>query len=807
MADLDAELQSHLAMSIDAFLQRGESVEEATRHARAEFGNVMTVREVTRDAWPYESVHRLVQDVRYALRGLARAPGFAVVAVTTLALGIGANTAIFSVLNGVLLAPLPYPRGDRLVSVSSQFPQYGFGKFPLDPTEFVELRARNRALEEVGAYEAGAVNVGAEDGPTRVPSAVASASLFSAVRVPPVRGRAFDSTDMLPSAPPVAVLSAELWTGTFGGRPMVGQRIRIDNVETTVVGIMPPGFDVEDQNVRIWLPLKIDPAQPRQYSGLHSLSLIGRLKDGVSLDGARVDLESMLRQWLVADGGSPDVKPGTPGSIHTPDPVQHRLRYEDLQAAMIGGTGRALWILQAAVGCVWLIACANMANLLLMRAESRHKELSLRAALGAGRVGRVRQFLAESLVLSLAGATLGVVLAAIGVHALLGGSPLAIPRAQATGVDWRVLAFTVIVALATAMAFGVVPLGQLSSRAIGLALRDAGSRTTGGTRGQHVRSVLVATEVALAVVLVIGAGLLARSFWEVMRVDVGFDRTNLLTFRVTLPSASYPANGRRVAFFDDLVSALAATPGVQSAAAMTGLPPQRLVNANTTQFEGPISAPGANGGAATTVDYYQTVAPTYFAAMRIPILEGRSFGQADGPASPPVAIINQAAARLFFRNAEAVGRRVKPGGGKAWFLIIGVAKDVKQGGMEAPTGTELYLDVDQAPAAMQETPLTMHVVLRTTSDETRAASEIRGVVRALDPSLPVAGLRTMEEVFSASVSQRIFLARVLGAFAVVALELTQGRGHRDKPVRFGREVSDGKGISSDTAPIQPRVQA
>src|SRR6185437_4559032 len=370
-SELEREIHSHLQMDIAERVSRGESPGDAARNAARDFGSRATVREVTTDMWSGEALHRVMQDARYAIRSLVRAPGFTVVAVLTLALGIGANTAIFSVLNGVLLRPLPYPKPDQLIYITSQFPKLGFDQFPMDAAEFLEFRERNQSFQAVGAYSAGAVNVGADAAPQRVTSAIVSSSLFKALGVAPMRGNVFTEDETLPNAAPVAVLSRELWESAFGGRSIVGQQIDVDGVKRTVVGIMPAGFDVHDQGVRIWLPLTLDPSQRQQYRGGHFLLLVGRLKDGVTLRRARGELETLLTQWIAADGGTPGAAFGQPGAIHAPDPKNHRLRYDGLQADMIGSVGRALWILQVAVGFVLLIACANLANLLLMRAESR----------------------------------------------------------------------------------------------------------------------------------------------------------------------------------------------------------------------------------------------------------------------------------------------------------------------------------------------------------------------------------------------------------------------------------------------------
>ena len=338
--DLDAEIQSHLDMDAQQRIARGESPDEAAAAARREFGNVGIVKEVTRGMWGNGGFEQLRAELRYAVRTLLRSPGFTAVAVLTLALGIGANTAIFSVVNGVMLRPLPYPDPGQLVLITSQFPTLGFDQFPVDAAEFLEFRERNRSFSNVGAYFANAVNVGGQSSPARVAAALASASLFPTLGVTPEVGRWYTDQETLPNAPPVAVLSDELWRSNFAGdRSIVGQKVDIDGVQTQIVGVMPKGFDVHDQGVRIWLPLTLDPDSINSYRGGHYLNLVGRLRPGISLATARIQLEPMLQQWRQLDGGSSDP---TQNRVHTPNTTNHRLRYDDLLTDIVGSAGRAL---------------------------------------------------------------------------------------------------------------------------------------------------------------------------------------------------------------------------------------------------------------------------------------------------------------------------------------------------------------------------------------------------------------------------------------------------------------------------------
>jgi predicted permease len=703
---------------------------------------------------------RLKQDLIYAFRNLRKSPGYAAVTILTLALGIGANTAIFSVVNGVILQPLGYPQPERLVFITSQFPTLGFDQFWVSPPEFIEFRDRNQAFQHVGAYASGAVNLGTQEQPQRVNSAVITAELMPTLAVQPIRGRMFTREDTLPGAEDVAVLSAEIWQSSFNSdESILGRILQVDGVPTRVVGIMPPGYDVHDQKVQVWLPLTLDPANPGGR-GSHFLYLVGRLKDGVSMTQARADLDAMLQQWPVLNP-----------KMHAPEPKNHRLRYDGLQDDMIGSMSKSLWVLQGAVGFVLLIACANLANLLLARAESRQREFAIRSALGAGTGRILRQFLTEGILLALIGGAAGAALGYSALRALLLADPQSVPRSAEIALDPSVLLFTLVVSILTGVLFGIAPIFHLRQHAVNMTLKEAGQRSTAGSARTRLRSALVAAEVALAVVLVIGAGLLLRSFWNLMSVDAGFNRSHLSTFGVVLPTPTYPNPQSRVTFFERLTAELARVPGVRATAAMTGLPPFRQVNANDTDFEN-YTAPAE--GPMENVDYYQTVTLDYLKTMGIPLVEGRDFSLADVTGSPAV-LVNETLARTFYKGESPIGRRMKPGVGPfaevPWFTIVGVVKDVKQGGVESKTGTELYLLVDQVARIATFAPRNMNIVVRSELPFDAVAPQIRKVVQSMDSSLPIVRLRTMDDVFGASVSRPRLLTQVLGTFAGLALLL------------------------------------
>jgi predicted permease len=756
--DLDEELGGYVDLLTAEKVRAGMPAEEARRAALREVGDIDQVKEAVRDVRAGAVVDATLQDLRYGIRLLRRAPGFAALAVLTIALGIGANSAIFSVINGVVRRPLGYPGSDRLMFITSQFPTLGFEKFWISPPEFFEYRERSRAFADIAAYQTGAVNLSDGTQPERVNAVFASANMFEVLGVRPLLGRAYSAEQDRPNAEPVAVLSYELWRRTFGGDPaVVGRRVQINGQPTTVVGVAPPAFDLHDARAQVWMPLGLDPAN-RQNRGSHFLYLVGRLAPGVTERQASSELRTLLGQWG-------QLNPDT----HVPNDSTHRLQFAALRDEVIGNVRVALWVLQGAVGLVLLIACANVANLLLARAESRHKEFAVRTALGAGRGRILRQFITEGVVLAVLGAAIGLALADWGLKALLAANPQSIPRAAEIGLDPVVLAFTVLVALLTGVVFGLAPLLHVGNAAVASAIKEGGARTTTTGARNRVRRGLVVGEIALAVMLVIGAGLLLRSFRNLTRVDAGFDPRDLATFSVVLPQASYPDAQRRVQFVTDLTRRLEEIPGVEDAAAVQGLPPFRQVNANDTQFEGIAPEPGKPP---QNVDYYQGVTTDYFPAMGIRITAGRGFTAAD-VGGPPVVVINEALARKFYPNQNPIGRRVRPpvSDSTPWFTIVGIARDVKQGGLDAEVGTELYFSYEQGPRVAQFAPSQMHLVMRSSRPLDALAPGIRRVMAEMDPSLPIVQLRTMESVFGDSVSRQRFLSQLLGIFAVVALLL------------------------------------
>ncbi|HEY4596765.1 MAG TPA: ABC transporter permease [Thermoanaerobaculia bacterium] len=700
----------------------------------------------------------LLQDLRYACRLLLRSPGFTLLAALTLALGIGANAAIFSVASSVLLRPLPYKDSGRLMIVYSQFPSMGFDRFWVDPMEFTEYGRWNRSFESLGAYTTGEVNVSGRDEPVRAHAAYTTAGLLTALGVRPERGHYYTPPEDLPNVEKTVVLSDGLWRRAFGTDPAIlGRRIRVDGTDRTVIGVMPAGFTIGDQRVEAWVPLALDPAKPGNH-GNHYLYLVGRLKPDVSLSQARQEMNGLLTRW----------KQEIPNS-HTPTPDRHRLVIQPLLDDLVGSIRPKIQLLMGAVGLVLLIACVNVANLLLARAEARQKEIAIRTALGAARSRLLRQLLTESVVLALLGGALGLLLGWVGVKAIVAANLESIPRVDEIGLDGQSLLFTLGVSLLAGFLFGLAPALHSRAGAFFAVLKEGGQRTTAGSGRQWLRRGLVVAEVAFAAMLVIGGGLLIRSFWLLQKIDPGFDPKGVLSLEVSLPRATYGKPEQVLSFYQRLLDRLSHLAGVESAAAMSGLPPSRPVDANDMAFE---SIPRTPDGPIQNADYWQFVTHDYFKTMGIRAIEGRTFGPTDARNTTGVVVINQAMAKLFWPTRSPVGDRIKAPDDKApWLTIVGVVADVKQGGLDHKTGTEVYFLADQAQESVGGVAGTMYVVMRTPRDPMSLAASARGEIRRLDPSLPVSSVEPMTRVVYESVAQPRFVAFLVLIFAVVALAL------------------------------------
>ncbi|HWJ15025.1 MAG TPA: ABC transporter permease [Gemmatimonadaceae bacterium] len=756
-ADVDDELSFHLDMRIDALVATGLSPDQARAQAIREFGDIDDARRYIRAVdHDIEAARRrsdymndLRSDVIYAVRKLRGSPMFTLTAVLTLALGIGANTAIFSVVNGVLLKPLPFPQQDNLVRI--QFRQQGHGDASTPP-DLADFRTRSRAFEGFAHYEGLTANLVREHAePERIAGGQVSANWFSLLRVRPLHGRFFAEGEDTPSAPRVVVLSEALWRRDFAADPaIVGKQLQINAQLVTVVGIAPDGQGYP-MRAELWTPLRFTTRDLGDATrGARWLGLLGRVKEGVPFETARAEVEQIEKQM---EGLFPEQF------------RERRAQAIRLQTAIVGDLQRPLYVIMAAVAVVLLIACANVANLMLIRATARESEMAIRTALGAGRSRLVRQLITESMILSAVGAVVGVAFAKWGMNLLIAMAPDDLPRVKTAAIDATALVVTAGAALIIGLLFGVFPAMQTAAGDLANALR-AGARGT-RTRRQTNRTkrLIVAAEVALAVTLLTGAGLLIRSFRELMTVDPGFQPDHIMTMRVLLPEKTYDTVTKITAFSRQLEARALALPGVRAAALGSAVPLDGTSFWLTFTVRGRAPVRKSDEPSSSI----RLITPGYFTVLGTPLLRGRAFAADDRAGAPRVAIVNQTFAKKFMPNEDPIGRYVDIGwtqdGVRQGGQIVGIVGDMRDGELQSDAEPTFYLPFDQTPTEG------IAIAIRTATPPASAATALRGIVRDLDPTLPVYQIHTMEEQVAASVSRQRFYATLLGVFASVALVL------------------------------------
>ena len=700
----------------------------------------------------------LLQDLRYGMRMLFNKPGFAAVAVITLALGIGANTAIFSVVNAVLLRPLPFREPGKLVRVYSEFPTMDLRKFWMSVPEFMDISNEAKSWESIGAWSPGGLNVATDAEPIRVTSANVTRGLIETLGVQPAMGRNFSPEEDRRGGPLTAIISDGLWRRAFGAEgDIIGKEIQINSRKFTVIGVMPRGFDFpagSNDPAQVWVSFQFDPANPGNRGG-HFLNVIGRLTPDATIEQARAEMESLMAGWKSESRAQ-----------HLLNPERHPILMMSLHEDVVASARPAVLMLLGAVAFVLLIACVNVANLLLARAEARRREFAVRLALGAGRARLLRQFLAEGLILVLLGAGSGILLAKAGLALVIAAAPDSIPRTSELGIDLPVLAFTVGLSIFSVIIFALAPLFQMRHRDLATWLRSSGQRTLGGG-GNKLRKTLVIAEIALAVMPVIGAGLMIRAFWKLQQVDLGFNPNGVLSFSLALPASRYQ-NPERLSFANNLQSKLAALPGVKSASFASDLPPARPIDANDTDIE---DYQGTPDGPAENVDFWNIVGQDYFQTMGIRKMDGRLFEPIDSAESAQkVVVINQAMAQRFWQGSP-IGRRIDPGFNDppVWFIVVGIVENTKNLGTDKPAGTELYFLQPQTVAFGINS--TMNFVVRTDGNPSAIASSIRSTVSEMDPSVPIYSLQTMGDLVSASLVRPRLLSLLLGTFSIIAMSL------------------------------------
>lgn len=700
----------------------------------------------------------LIQDIKFGLRMLVKSPSLSIVATIALALGIGANTAIFSVVNAVLLRPLPFPNSEQLVSLFATDTQLGRVRGSHSYPNFFDLRAQNSSFEHVAPYHDGDFIMTGRGEPARLQGIVTTADLFPLLGVSPIMGRTFVPDEDKPSTNGrVVVLSEKLFRGRFNSDPsLLNQTITLDGVPFTVIGVMPASFEFPIQNepAELWTTIAGEASGKSpitEQRGAHFLNAIGRLKSNVTPEQAQSDLNTIAARL----------------EQQYPDTNTHNgLRLESALTALVGDIRPALLILLGAVACVLLIACANVANLLLARATSRYKEMAIRSALGASRVRVVRQLLTESILLSIVGGAVGLLLAVWWSDLLIALGKEDIPRAVHVGIDWRVLGFTAGVSILTGVIFGLFPAVHASKTELVESLKEGGRGTSEGARRNRMRNVLAVAELAVAVVLLVSAGLLIKSLWRLQNVESGLQPDNVLTFNVAVPETRYNTD-KQAQFFTDLQMRLQSSPGVQSASSILPLPLNGDRFSISFQIEGREVARKDEPSA----DVFMTGAD-YFKTMGIPLIKGREFEQRDNHRSKPVAIISQEFARQFFPNEDPVGKRIKPGIStyddekSPYREIVGVVGDIRSRALNTEPKPAYYVPQTQVPFSQ------MTVVVKTKTDPRSLVSGLTKEVGAMDSDLPVFAVKTMPEYLAASVAAPRFNTTLLTIFAAVALVLT-----------------------------------
>jgi len=864
--ELDEELRSHMETLVEENVRRGMAPEEARYAARREFGGVEQAKELYREQRGLPMIETTLQDVHYGLRQLRRNPGFTAVVVLTLALGIGANTAIFSVVNAVVLRPLPYAHSDRLVWISEVIP--AFKAELATGGDYVDWKYENRTLQQVAAYDETAdFNLTGRGTPARVHGAYVSANLFSTLGVEPQIGRGFTAQEDRPNESHAVILMHPFWQQYFGSdRNVLGQTFNLDNAPYTVVGVMPASFRFPgDSQAQMLVPLALNEAQERLHSGIQRVvRIIGRLKPGVSLSAARSDLDEIRKRAESSNGGGPTpagpgggpgptaAPPGGPGStfriaISSPpsglpngadhvmlppggpgpagqatpapeagvSPVQSappnqvqrapgavgnaperagapggmtpmapgapqnrqpkrgigappssELKVIPLAEHLAGDLRPAMLTLLGVVGLVLLIACANAANLMLARASARSREVAVRAVLGAGRWRLVRQLLAESVILALAGGLAGLLLAAWGVDVMtrfipsdVGGGILTVSHPH---VDGTVLLFVLAVSVLTGILFGLAPAIAASRSDLAEGLKEAAPMASAGLRRGWLRGTLAVTEISLALVLLIGAGLLIKSFYCVLSVDPGFTPEHVLTMNLSLTDSRYPTSQQKTEFFSEVLRRVEALPGVRSAGLSDSLPLSPYTNRTMIPLER-IMGRAVLSNSTPVMMFRITVSPGYFYTLRIPVLKGRTFTDHDDEQSQQVSVVNEALARHLWPGEDPLGKQLPLI--DASLTVIGVVGDTRHEGLSRDVEAEIYV-----PYLQQSDP-SMQLAVRTASDPASLVSAVRSQVMAIDSAQPIYHLGTLEQTLSDSLAPRRFNMLLLGIFAAIALAL------------------------------------
>ena len=764
-ARLDDELRFHVEQLTADHIAAGMAPAEARRLALAQFGGLDFIKEETRDVRSTRFIESLLQDVRFTVRTLRKSPGFTAVVILTLALGIGASTAVFSLVDAVLLKPLPFPHAERIVfpwRLPKAGMNLGFDVFPWGRVDFLFFSRKSRTFQALGAFVSDFFDLTGSGQPIRVDGLRVSSGFFPSLGVSPALGRVFTETEDRPGNEREVVLGDELWRARFGAdRGVLGRTIELNGAPYTILGVMPRGFVFPHANempdgftfapqIQLWVPLALDPRPTIIRNEDDELAVVGRLKPGVSLVQAQADMDIMGKEL---------------------ERTRHngegwfRSKLTPIVRQAAGDTHQPLLLILAAVGAVLLIACSNVASLLLTRSFNRNRELTVRAALGASASRLIRQLLTESLVLASAGGLMGILFAKAVVHFVRIFGPSSIPRLNEAGLDIRVALFAFAITLLAGVLFGLAPAVTATRRNPIQSLKDGGRRASSNPVPQRARNLLLVLQIALAMVLVVVTGLLTRTFYRLLAVDPGFRPVHALTFQLTLPAAKYPEQTRIVLVYQEILRHLKELPGVQSVGLTETVPLSGATEGTAIRFsDGP--RPEASD---TPYANYTMVSPGYFSSVETPILRGRGFLESDTASSSPVAIVSSALVKKYWPGQDPLGKQIAPAGSKfPLATIVGIAADVKRFSLRESPVPEMYVPYTQK---IWPSLLTMNVVLRTAEGPSSLTAAARTAIHSVDPDLPVAAVKTLRSFVTDSLAVPRFVMLLLGAFAGIALLL------------------------------------
>ncbi len=749
-AELDEELRVFVEMAAEEKMKEGMNRADALRAVRLEQGSLEVTKEEVRSAGWESFLETCWQDVRYGFRQLRKNRGFTVVCVLTLAIGIGATTAIFSIVDSLLLRPLPYPNSHRIVRIWNTFSPRGMTELTASEPEFLEYR-QSQTFAHVAGFALGSTTLTGRGDPARLSVSWVTSDFLTVIGTQPVLGRSFSPDEHEPGHDQIVIISHHLWRDRFGSNPaIIGKSVILNNRSSLVIGVMPPSFRLPSGDVDLWQPLPI--AANSSNLGNHYLNLVGDLKPEVSLQLSNAEMKTILAR---IEQKYPAYYSGAVGLGVNLVPLREQI---------VGNVRPTILVLMVGVGFMLLIACTNIAGLLLTRGEVRKKEIATRIAIGAGRARIIRQLLAENVLLFLAGGAVGLVLAFLGLKLVPVEESLPLQQMVGPSLDFRVLSFAVVTCLATGLLFGLMPALKTSHPNLNAMLKEGGRDAMGSRRHTRTRSLLVMSAIAFSVVLLEGAGLMIASLVRLLEVQLGFDSANIVTVRLSLPELRYP-NGRFAIFYKDFQEKVRSIPSVRAVAIVNQLPMSDVLANSSFEVEGRQLETGTN------IANTQVISPDYFSVMRIPFVRGRALDEHDLNPAPSTVVVNQTLARKIWPEEDAIGKRLRLKPDASWLTVVGIVSDIKNEGSGKPTKPELYFLYTEQSFGLWADLRSMTLVVRTSSEPQQIVSAIRGELKSLDPDLPIYNVQTLGEMVSASTSQTRLPAVLLSVFAGIALLL------------------------------------